>query len=53
MTSFHVICGLGLHQSKILGTPMIEDRLKKIFKELFLSKKRFIQKLIQNLSKKR
>ena len=22
MTSFHVICGLGLPQSKILGTPM-------------------------------
>ena len=37
MTSFHVICGLGLPQSKILGTPM-NWRLpeKKILKTFFV-----------------
>ena len=35
MTSFHVICVLGLPQSKILGTPINWRRLKKIFEDLF------------------
>ena len=34
MTSFRVICALGFPQSKILGTPIIGDRLKKIFEDL-------------------
>ena len=35
MTSFHVICGLGLPQSKILGTPMNWRSPKKIFEDVF------------------
>ena len=35
MTSFHVICGLDLHQSKILGTPMNWRSPKKIFEDVF------------------
>ena len=36
MTSFHVICGLSLPQSKILGTPMNWRSPEKIFEDLFL-----------------
>ena len=36
MTSFHVICGLGLPQSKILGTPMNWRSPEKNFKDYFL-----------------
>ena len=35
MTPLHVICGLCLPQSKILGTPIIGDRLEKIFEDFF------------------
>ena len=35
MTSFHVICGLDLPQSKILGTPMNWRSPKKIFLKTF------------------
>ena len=35
MTSFHVICGLGLPQSKILGTPMNWRSPEKNFEDLF------------------
>ena len=35
MTSFHVICGLGLPQSKILGRPMNWRSPEKIFEDLF------------------
>ena len=34
MTSFHVICGLGLPQSKILGTPLNWRSPEKTFEEL-------------------
>ena len=37
MTSFHVICGLGLPQSKILGTPINWRSPEKIFEDLFFS----------------
>ena len=36
MTSFHVICGLGLPQSKILGTPMNWRWPEKKFRRPFL-----------------
>ena len=36
MTSFHVICGLGLPQSKILGTPINWRSPEKNFEDLFL-----------------
>ena len=36
MTSLHVICGLGLHRSKILGTPMNWTSPKNFLKTLFL-----------------
>ena len=35
MTSFHVVCGLGLPQSKILGTPMNWRSPEKIFEDFF------------------
>ena len=35
MTLFHVICGLGLPQSKILGTPMNWKSPEKNFEDLF------------------
>ena len=35
MTSFFVICGLGLPQSKILGTPMNKRSPEKLFFKLF------------------
>ena len=35
MTSFYVICGLGLPQSKVQVRQCIGDRLKKIFEDLF------------------
>ena len=35
MTSFHVICGLGLPQSKILGTPMNSRSPEKKFLKTF------------------
>ena len=35
MTSFHVICGLDLPQSKILGKPRNWRSPKKIFEEVF------------------
>ena len=35
MTSFYVICGLGLPQSKILGTPMNWKSPEKKFEDLF------------------
>ena len=35
MTSFHVICGLGLPQSKFCVRQWIRDRLKKIFEDVF------------------
>ena len=38
MMSLHVICGLGLPQSKILGTPMNWRSPKKIFLDLFFQK---------------
>ena len=37
MTSFHVICGLSLPQSKILGTPINRRSPEKIFEDLFFS----------------
>ena len=36
MTSFHVICGFGLPQSKILGTPMNWRSPEKNFEDFFL-----------------
>ena len=35
MTSLHVVCGLGLPQSKILGTPMNGRSPEKLFENLF------------------
>ena len=35
MTSYHVICGLGLLQSKILGTPINWRSPEKNFEDLF------------------
>ena len=35
MTSYHAICGLGLPQSKILGTPMDWRSPEKIFEDFF------------------
>ena len=40
MTSFHVICGLGLPQSKIMGTPMNwRSPENKILKTLFFGER--------------
>ena len=35
MTSYYVICGLGIPQSKILGTPMHWRSPEKLFEDLF------------------
>ena len=50
MTSFHVICGLGLPQSKILGTPMNwRSPEKKILKTFFFWRKLALVSLVLGL----
>ena len=39
MTSFHVICGLGLFQSKSWVRQGIGNRLKKIFEDFFFGER--------------